>query len=576
MQVFSGLFAEWQLNPLPAAPSAGGDPEIPLPVRLALSRRGVSSPTDIQAYFHPSWGSLQEPLSLPDIDKALTLLHTALCEERPIYIAGDYDVDGTTAAAILGDFLEEAGHAKYFLHLPDRFTEGYGVSEKAIQQAIEKKYGLFITVDCGTKEGTKLERLEKAGIPVIVLDHHEIGPNDEPPPVSAFVNPWRCGSLYHNKYLSAGALVLKFLLAYGQKYGFSDRRLPQWVQLAALSLLADVMPLMGENRTIAYLGMEALRKDPHPGIAALMEQAGLTPEHLRHSRQIVFQLVPRLNAAGRMHHPRYGLFLLYRKASPDKVKSVAAYLDYLNRHRQTLQEQTLREALAQIEKAYPGSLQNPQLAPPALVVVGEKWSKGIVGLVAAKLMERFYRPAVVLTHQEGGLLTGSARSPAEVPLFEVLHAYCRPYLKKFGGHARAAGLTLPENQLQGFVKALSEGTQPYLPARPRHTIDALLSPTELTRELAEWCEKMEPIGPANEAPRFLIEDMYLLPDPFHEGRLVFASNGHWYAAASDLPFSPIKDFLRSRGKGPLRIIASPRLDKRGAVTLRLRDILVGS
>ncbi|GIV23387.1 MAG: single-stranded-DNA-specific exonuclease RecJ [Bacteroidia bacterium] len=576
MQTFSGLFAEWQLASPPEWTFSPGVGAIPMAVLAVLSRRGLTSPTDIEAYFNPSWDKLEEPLDLPDIDKALTLLHTALHEGRAIYIAGDYDVDGTTAAALLGDFLEEAGHKQYFLHLPDRFTEGYGVSEKAIQQAIEKKYGLFITVDCGTKEGTKLARLERAEIPVIVLDHHEIGPSDQPPPVSAFINPWRSDSAYKNKYLSAGALVLKFLLAYVQKYNFRQERLHQWVQLAALSLLADVMPLLGENRTIVYLGMEALRKVPHPGIAALMEQAGFIPGQLRHARQIVFQLVPRLNAAGRMHHPRYGLFLLHRNTPPEKIKEVAAYLDRLNRHRQGLQEKTLQEALAQIAQAYPGSLQDPQLAPPALVVVGEKWSKGIVGLVAAKLMERFYRPAVVLTHQEGGLLTGSARSPGEVPLFEVLHTHCSPYLEKFGGHARAAGLTLHATQLDAFVEALAQGTQPYLPVRPRHTIDALLSPTELTPALAHWCEKMEPIGPANEAPRFLIEDMSLLSEPFHEGRLIFASNGHWYAAASDLPFSLIKDFLSSRGNGPLRIVASPRLDKRGAVTLRLRDILVGS
>lgn len=572
MPTFSGLFADWVLDS-GSAPALSLPQELPPSIASALSRRGITTPQALERYLYPTWEQLEDPFALPDIEPALDHLHTALKARQKIYVVGDYDVDGTTSAALLGHFFQKVGHTEFFLHIPNRFAEGYGVSDEAVNRALEGGYGLFLTVDCGTKDGARLARLQAAGVPVIVIDHHAVGPNDPFPPAVAFVSPQRPDARYPNRHLSASGVTFRFLSAYVQRYGLPEEWRRAWIQLAAVGLLADIMPLVGENRLLVQLGLQELAQQPLPGIAALMEQAGLAPP-LR-SRDVVFALAPRLNAPGRLKDPRHTLFLLLQHAPSARLEAVAKYLDALNRHRQRLQEQALGEALQQLEQQWPGLVEGKTPPPPALVVASPRWSKGIIGLVAAKLTERFHRPAVAFTQAEDGLWVGSARSPEGVPLYSLLEAHCKPYLVRFGGHDRAAGLSLSSAQLSAFAAALADAARSYLRPRPLEGLDALLPPDALTPELAQWRERFEPIGPGNPAPRFLIEGLRVVG--IEEGKALLAQGGRLYEAqllAGEAP--TLAPALRlQRGKS-VAIIATPRLQRNGAVSLRLRDVILPS
>lgn len=567
MATLPGLLVDWEL---PSIPSVSLARELPPSIIAAFARRGITTQQHTERFLNPTWQALEDPFLLPDIEPALKYLHSAIKNKQKIFVVGDYDVDGTTSAALLGDFFQKVRHEAFYLHIPSRFTEGYGVSDLAVDKALTEGYGLFIAVDCGTKDGPRLARLQAAGVPVIVIDHHAMGPGDPFPPAVAFVNPQRPDATYPNPYLSAGGVTFKLLSAYVQRYGLPEAWLEEWVQLAAISLLADIMPLVGENRLLVQLGLRLLESSARPGLAALMERAGVSIP-LR-SRDIVFSLVPRLNASGRLQEARFTLYLLLQLAPSDKLNEVVTYLDKLNRYRQKLQEDTLQIALRSLETRWPGITTGHSAPPPALVVAGDNWNKGIIGLVAAKLNERFNRPAVAFTQENGSdLLVGSARSPEGVPLYELLENHCKPYLVRFGGHDRAAGLSLQPQQLEAFTAALTKAAAAYVRPRPTDALDALLPAQDLTVELAQWVERFEPTGPGNPAPRFLIEDLRLLE--LQENQALFTHSGRLYEASLSQQSPSLVAYLRTRLRQPLSIIATPRLQPSGKVVLRLRDIV---
>lgn len=567
MTTLSGLLTDWEL---PSAPPVPISQDLPYSITAALARRGITTQQEAEHFLKPTWQGLEDPFALPDIEPALEHLHSAIREKRKVFIVGDYDVDGTTSAALLGDFFQKIGHEAFYLYIPNRFTEGYGVSDLAVDKALAEGYRLFIAVDCGTKDGPRLARLQAAGVPVIVIDHHAMGPGDPFPPAIAFVNPQRSDAAYPNPYLSAGGVTFKLLSAYIQRYGLPETWLEEWLQLVAISLLADIMPLVGENRLLVQLGLRQLESSARPGLAALMKRAGIHPP-LR-SRDVVFSLAPRLNAPGRLQEARFTLYLLLQQKPSDKLNEVADYLDQLNRHRQKLQETTLQAAFRSLEARWPGITADHSALPTALVVADSAWNKGIIGLVAAKLNERFNRPAVVFTQDaKTGLFVGSARSPEGVPLYEILENFCKPYLVRFGGHNRAAGLSLQPQQLEGFTAALMKAAAAYVRPRPIDALDAVLPVQELTVELIQWVERFEPIGPGNPAPRFLIEGFQLLA--LQENQALFTHRGRLYEASLSQQSPSLVAYLRTRLRQPLSIIATPRLQPSGKVVLRLRDIV---
>ncbi|GIV24729.1 MAG: single-stranded-DNA-specific exonuclease RecJ [Bacteroidia bacterium] len=567
MLSWKGKVADW-LYEGPSVLPFSGDPKVPGPIQQALWRRGVQ---DLSSYFEPSLHSLPDPGQLPDLEKALDLLHQAVHHQWPVYVVADYDVDGTTAAALLSDFFRAVGLQTYFIHLPDRFAEGYGVSEKAVQKAIGGGYKLFLAVDCGTKDVEALKKLKTAGLTVVVLDHHVVDEISSHHPADAFVNPQRLDSSYPNPHLSAAALTYRVLQAYVDRYGGPPEILQEGLDLVALSLLADVMPLTGENRILAYWGLQRLREGARPGLVYLMQEAGLSAQALRRSGQVLFQLVPRLNAAGRLSHPRYALYLLYERNDGARLQQTAEYLSKLNSQRQRLQEAALKEAIEQLEKRYPGFSQGGQAVPPALVAWSPRWSKGVVGLVASKLTERFHRPAFVL-RQEGHKLTGSARSPVGVSLTQILKGPPGSYLSRYGGHERAAGLTLEVAHVEDFLQALLQEVARYLPPRPTEKIDAIVDVQEHPLpELALWSERFEPVGPDNQAPRFLLP--YLRVGELGDRVCVLvAPDGQAYNGHLD----PVHEPLLRRALAsprPVSVVATPRLNDQGTVFLSVRDVV---
>lgn len=567
---YRGVVSRWEIAQVPADFSLGTD--IPDSIQRALYRRKVHTREALEQFFHPNADRLPDIQLLQEADKALELLHASIQRGTFIYVVGDYDVDGTTSAALIGSFLRALGHQNFFLHLPDRFKEGYGVSDLAVDKAIEKGAGLFIAVDCGTKDIPRLQRLKAADIRVIVIDHHAVGETDELPPADAFVNPQRPDSKYPNPYPSAGALTYRLLQAYRTIYGKPE----DWegVDLAAISILADIMPLVGENRLLVQLGLKYLQHAPRPGISTLAEKAKISLSGTIRSRSIVFQLVPRLNAPGRLKSPRYSLYLLLAHQRDKRLEEVATYIDNLNAYRQKLQQTAFEKALMLLEREYPGILSGSVIPPPALVVASPDYNKGIIGLVAAKLVERFYRPAVVFTGG-GDILVGSARSSAEVPLYHVLSSCCKPFMIRFGGHDKAAGFSIRRQDLGAFTQAFQAGCAAYgEDLVPTGVIDAIITPEELKRDqLALWSERFEPIGPHNEAPRFLLRGLTFRPE---NGRMYFAygSAALYDAWAEDTDSERLQQFLRQREAQPLSIVVTPRLSETGRTILRLRDVLL--
>lgn len=567
-RAIQGLAARWEVYESDSFYPFSSD--VPLSVQRALHRRGVRHLSDLQAYFYPRLEHLPDLYELPDVEKALALLHEAVRQGQGIFIFGDYDVDGTVSVALVGSFLQALGHTKQFLRLPDRLREGYGVSMAAVEEAKRWGAGLFIALDCGTKDIAPLMEAHRAGMRILIVDHHAMGEMDSFPPADAFINPQRPDSTYPNRYPSAGALTYRLLRAYQERYGAPEGW--EGIDLAAISLLADIMPLVGENRILVQLGLRYLQTNPRPGITALMQVAGIHSNSLGQSRSIVFQIVPRLNAPGRLHHPRYTLYLLTAQSHSTKLAEVAQYINDLNRYRQVLQQRAVEEALRQLEAEYPGICAGEVEPPPGIVVFHPRWHKGIVGLVASKLMERFYRPTVVLT-QDKGILIGSARSPAEVPLYETLRTCCKPYLYRFGGHERAAGLSLHPEMLSDFKRAFVTACASYGLLMPSDFIDAQITSHELrTDSLAAWSERFEPIGPSNEAPRFLLEGLYFWRSEGERYLFAQGTEAVFPAFVENGLRTFLKEYLRERSGMPLSLVVTPRLSYNGSTVLRLRDI----
>ncbi|MEN2992683.1 MAG: DHHA1 domain-containing protein [Bacteroidia bacterium] len=569
MPLFQGLLALWELHPK-ALPFAPRDP-IPAPIQTALAKRGISSQAELEAFLEPDWNLVADPYQLPDLPKGLFHFHRAIQRKDFIYAVADYDVDGTAAAALLGRFLKGIGHPtnRFWLHIPNRHQEGYGISQSALEEAYRRGTGLFIALDCGTKESEKIRQLQAKGIPTLVLDHHAVEPGQFGPRADAFINPQRPDSAYPNRYLSATAVTYQFLRAYQASYG-TDFPLEQEIDLVALSLLADIMPIQGENRTLIQLGLRYFPQALRPGLHALMEKAGVPLHRPPRSREVVFQIVPRLNSAGRLKSARYALYLLYHSDWVQDLPKVAHYLDELNRERQRLQEAALQAALTQL------GVSTPEASPTALVAASPSWEKGVIGLVAAKLVERFYKPAVVFTQNPDGSWTGSARSPEGIPLPEVLaqvHRMASFSYFKAGGHERAAGVTIGPQDLETFQMAFSQACASYpVPVR-REVIDAVVEPEQLADpDLVEWCERFEPIGQGSEAPRFLVQG--LTPD-FLDGQfcLRHATSLFFPIKWDRLERERLEPFLKQQGCKPISAIVTPRWGVGRRIELRLRDIL---
>jgi single-stranded-DNA-specific exonuclease len=469
----------------------------PLVARLLLNR-GLVEAEDILAFLDPNLSRLSSPFGLPDLEKASVRLAGAVQQREPLIIYGDYDADGLTATCLLHQFFQELG-VPCFPYVPDRLTEGYGLNLPALE-ALAAKARLLVTVDCGVSDVREAAWARDRGLEVIITDHHELPP--ELPPALAVVNPKRAAA--DSPFAMLAGVGVALLLALGvraelRQAGWFDARpepnLRASLDLVALGTAADVAPLLGENRILVRQGLHVMEATRRPGLLALKEVAGLENRHVSF-RDLVFRLAPRLNAAGRLGQARGALALLLA-ADPAQARTQAQHLHQLNRRRQSLEEEVLRQAAALIA-------QQGLKDRPVLVLGQEGWHPGVLGIVAARLAEEHHKP-VALVNLQDGLGRGSARSIEGFQLFQGLQA-CRQWLTKFGGHAAAAGFAIRAEDLSALQAALEQAFCDQMgpkPPRPVLRVDAAVDFCELDNDFFQHLERLRPFGPGNPEPVFM-------------------------------------------------------------------------
>lgn len=472
--------------------------DISPPLAQILINRGFSRPESARRFLEPRPSDMYDPNLLADMDKAVERLNQAFLRKEKIFVFGDYDVDGVTSIAALSTLLDAAG-ASFEAHQPNRLKEGYGLSEQGVQLARKAGAGLLIALDCGTEAHQAVEKALASGLDVIVIDHHkQRGPL---PPALAVLNPNRTDCPYPFKELAAVGVVFKLLQA-GE--GFWKVALPWeriW-QLAALGTVADVAPLVDENRILVKIGLDFMRQNRDPAFRSLVQVAGLNPQKLG-TGHLSFQLAPRLNAAGRMGTPEVGRKFL-RTQDLGEIEHLASHLNLLNQRRRAIQSEIFKEVEEKIQKQPEKYLGN------VIMVEGQGWNKGIVGIVAAKIQEKYYRPTVViaLKEEEG---VGSARSIPGFELFEAI-SRCSHVLDKFGGHKYAAGISIKRKRIDEFRQLLGKIAGEMLSEEdliPKLRIDAALSFREATFDLLHEFKKCEPYGLGNPQPVFLSSGLTL-------------------------------------------------------------------
>ncbi len=476
----------------------------PLVARL-LVNRGLNGVEEIEAFLDPSLERLYPPFGLADLEKAATRLGQAVRRGEPVAVYGDYDCDGITATAVLHQLFTELG-LTCSNYIPNRLKEGYGLKVEGLQE-LAPKAKLVVTVDCGISDAEAVAWAKEQGVEVIVTDHHEIPP--ELPPAFAVVNPKRGGAAYPFSDLAGVGVAL--LLALGvraelRSEGWFARHkepnLKSYLDLVALGTAADVVPILGENRILMRQGLKVLEESRRPGLIALKEAVKLEGKPISF-RDVVFRLAPRLNAAGRLGQARCALELLLCDDLA-QARLQANYLHNLNRQRQSLEEVMLREAAALVRREKLNQR-------PVMVLAKEGWHPGVLGIVAARLAEEHHRPVAMVSLQNG-TGRGSARSVEGFHLFKGLQA-CETVLKRYGGHAAAAGFEVAAEQVAALQAKLEQAFGEQVgpePPRPTLKVDAQMQLAELNREFFGHLERLRPFGPGNPAPVFVCREVECL------------------------------------------------------------------
>ncbi|HLP34971.1 MAG TPA: single-stranded-DNA-specific exonuclease RecJ [Amoebophilaceae bacterium] len=465
-----------------------------------LVSRAIATFSTAKAFFRPSLEALHDPFCMKGMEQAVARLMDALfVKNEKILVYGDYDVDGTTAVSMVYAFLAALPGAHVTYYIPDRMTEGYGVSLQAIEQARHDGVTLIVTLDCGIKAYAPIAQAVELGIDVIVCDHHQVG--DLLPPAYAILNPKQADCRYPFTELSGCGIGFKLLQAFCQKTGRDLQALYPYLDLVAVSTACDLVPLIDENRIITYHGLKQLEHAPRPGLHALLQLGGLTAPLT--ISDIVFKIGPRINAAGRISHAALAVELLMEKDCV-QAQRLACLLDRQNRMRQELDETITQEALetiARIEQKQPRK---------SHVLFNKNWHKGIVGIVASRCIEQYHRPTIVLT-LSNGKATGSARSIPGYNIYEAIVS-CGELLHQYGGHACAAGLTLSVENLLRFQERFEQVVQRTLADGlliPQQVIHSILPFPCITRKFVSILLQMAPFGSGNPTPVFASNKVYV-------------------------------------------------------------------
>ena len=463
-----------------------------------LVQRGVETFEQARVFLRPSLEYLHDPFLMKDMDKAVERVHEAVVSGQRILVYGDYDVDGTTAVAQMYSFLQNFTNQLSF-YIPDRYDEGYGLSYKALDWAADNGISLVITLDCGIKAIEKVEYARSKGIDVIICDHHL--PEDRLPQAVAVLDPKQEDCHYPFDDLCGCGVGFKLAQAYVQKYGLDKALLEPLLDLQVVSIASDLVSMTGENRILAYYGLKRLNENPRKGLLAMINLCKLEPGHLGID-DIVFKIGPRINAAGRMESGRLAVELL--TATDDRTAmKIGVQINDNNQTRKSIDREITQEALEMVTTGRALASEN------ATIVYNPNWNKGVVGIVASRLVEAYYKPTVVLT-KSNGFVTGSARSVQGFDLYASIES-CADLLENFGGHMYAAGLTMKEENVAEFCRRMDEYVGQHISQvdlTPVVDIDARLNFSQITPRFTRLLRQFQPFGPGNTIPVFLTEDVY--------------------------------------------------------------------
>lgn len=476
-----------------------------------MVQRSITTPQEAHTFFYPSLDYLHDPFLLKDMNIAVDRLSTAIKRNEKILVYGDYDVDGTTAVALVYSFLKER-YSNVDYYIPDRYKEGYGVSFQGLDFAAENNCRLVITLDCGIKAVEKIQYARSKGIDVIVCDHHY--PGDEIPKAIAVLDPKQPGCTYPYKELSGCGVGFKLIHAYARIHGIPFTEITHYLDLVAVSIASDIVPITGENRVMAYFGLRQLNESPRTGLREIIKEAEvfrvLTVE------DIVFKIGPRINAAGRMETGSKAVELLVSNDSR-LATGISKEINNFNIERRTVDRVITTEAMRMI------SDDQRNINAKTTVLYNPTWKKGVIGIVASRLIETYYRPTVILT-ESNGFATGSARSVQGYDLYQAIEA-CSDLLESFGGHMFAAGLTLKKENIIPFMERFEQYVSSTISEDqmvPRIVVDSELDFSEISEDFFRIMSQFQPYGPENMSPIFVSRSVF----DSGNGRMVGSNGEH--------------------------------------------------
>jgi len=534
-----------------------------------LIRRNITTESAAKRFFRPQLNDLINPFLMKDMDVAVDRLNDAMGRKERIMVYGDYDVDGCTAVALVYKFLQQF-YSNIDYYIPDRYDEGYGVSYKGIEYARETGVKLIIILDCGIKAIEEITYAKSLGIDFIICDHHV--PDETMPPAAAILNPKRPDDTYPFKHLCGCGVGFKLMQAFAKNNGIPFSRLIPLLDFCAVSIAADIVPVVEENRILAYYGLKQLNQNPNIGLKAIIDICGLNGRTLSMS-DIVFKIGPRINASGRMENGRKSVDLLVEKDYSSALKE-AKHINEYNEQRKDIDKQMTDEAnhiVARIES---------QKRRSSIVLYDENWKKGVIGIVASRLTEIYFRPTIVLT-REDEFATGSARSVTGFDVYAAIKS-CRDLLINFGGHTYAAGLTLKWSDVPEFRRRFQKYVDEHI--QPEQTeaildIDAVIDFKDITRKLHTDLKRFSPFGPQNPKPIFCTTDVY----DFGTSKVVGREQEHIKLELVDSKSNNVMNGIAFGQSGSARYIKSKRsfdiaytiednIFKHNGIQLQIEDI----
>ncbi|GAL87175.1 single-strand DNA specific exonuclease [Sporocytophaga myxococcoides] len=460
-----------------------------------LIQRGINTFEEARDFFRPSLENLHDPYLMEDMDKAVSRLCEAMDNEEKILIYGDYDVDGTTSVTLVYGFLSNYYENLEF-YIPDRYKEGYGISKTGIDWALENGFSLIISLDCGIKSLNEISYAAELGIDFIVCDHHK--PGDMLPMACAVLDPKRADCNYPYKELSGCGVGFKLMQALCIDLGLEEELLFSFLDLLAVSIASDIVPITGENRILTYHGLKVLNESPRPGMKALIDISGVSKELTINN--IVFGLGPRINAAGRIAHAKHAVHLLIAK-DQDEADLLAEKINEKNKVRKDFDLNITDEAIRMIQEEV-------ALDSKSTVLFKNDWHKGVIGIVASRCIEKFYRPTIILT-ENNGMATGSARSVDGFDVYEAI-AKCSDLLEQFGGHTYAAGLTMKLENIKAFQERFEQVVSCDIRQEdliPKLDVDLKIELSQINQKFYNILKQLAPFGPGNMDPVFISENV---------------------------------------------------------------------